>query len=149
MGSRISRFGFSAAILAVLGLWLLFALADATRQVWHRHRAELFHEWEVMRWTPGAPPQRRLEHFLRTVEPTVPPGSDVLFTSILDGESDQALPLYLWAAHLWPDRDVRPWAGEEGLSRADYWIAYRDEARHPRAVPIRREPGGTVYRIAP
>ena len=106
-----------------------------------------------MTWRPGAPPQHRLEWFLREAEAYVPAGAHVGFTSVLDRRRDaNALALFLWTAHLWPDRTVRPFSPEADdahLDEVTHWVAYNTPIAHPRAKLVYRHPGGWVYQVEP
>lgn len=150
LGSPPTR--LSTVLAAVLAVWAAIALGDAFHDTWRRQSRELFHEWEVQAWTPGSPPQHRLEWFLRSVEADVPPGASVLFTSAIDdepGAAEGSLYLYFWSAYLWPDRELRRWRGPSTLDDVDYWVSYREPIRHDRAHEVRSEPLGHLYRVVP
>jgi hypothetical protein len=137
----------------VLAAWALVALAWETGEVVQRNRGLYFDEWEVSVWRPGAPPQQRLEWFLRETEKRIPPGTRVAFTSVLDDRGDaEALSLYLWATHLLPGHTLRPVsaAGDPAvLDDVAYWATYNTTIEHPRARLLFRHPAGAVYRVVP
>ena len=140
-------------VLSILVLGSVVALAWETGSAWHRNRNLLFHEWEVSVWRPGAPPQQRLEWFVREMEKRIEPGARIGFTSVLDELGDPAaIHLYLWAAYLMPEHVVRPVppAGDPAaLDDVDYWAVYNTTVEHPRARLRFEHPGGAVYEVVP
>lgn len=140
-------------VVPLLTVLALVGLARETAALVERNRKLLFHEWEVEVWRPGAPPEQRLEWFVREAEKHVPPGSRLAFTSVLDVREDpEALHLCLWAAYLLPELTVRPMPPEgdpEVLDDVGYWAAYNTTIQHPRARPLFEHPGGALYEVTP
>lgn len=133
--------------LALLAAWALWALgietSDALAGLAGGGARRTVSFWRMGTAEPG-----RLAALLEPVGAEVPPGSVVVFATGA-GRGDAEFFQGLWAAYLLPRHRVIRLSHPRARLDGEYLVAYGTVVDHPRAVEIRRLPGGVLYRVLP
>lgn len=135
----------AAGLVLLLGYQLAFvsevrrARRAASGSAWIYHAAD--------RWQPVHAPVRELEAFLEEIGDAVPPGSLVRFSSApTPGNPRQSFYRFMWAAFLWPDREVIQAHVAPGVQE-DFRVSFGDRIRGPGLETILETPRGVVARV--
>jgi hypothetical protein len=133
-------------VLALAVLWgAIAACVEIGRALstWDRRARQYA---AVIFWREGMPQVERLRRFTEAARPLLPPGSRVVFSSPDDGPGQQTFRTR-WVAYLLPEVDVEPFTDPTAPCPGCYLLAYHPRLRHPRLEPVRRLPGGWLYRV--
>lgn len=129
-------------------LWTGYGAAKGIYQTLYWEAQERPTGPAAVAWRWSSPPARRLRGFLERAAAHVPAGSRVAFSSAGTAENPEFF-RYLWASYWLKEYTVIPGFAAEAVSRAEYWISYREPKEHPRLIEIYRDPAGAVARVEP
>jgi hypothetical protein len=143
--------GKIAAMLKRLALGLLTAWAAAG--FLHEVR-EAVAGWDDRSWKGAGPWAWRmhtpatddLARCLRAAREAMPAGS-VLALASPDDAPEAMFRRWRWAAYYLPGHDVLQASDPSAAQVARYVVAFHTEIQDPRIEPVRRLPGGWLYRV--
>lgn len=98
-----------------------------------------------MYWRFGIPQMTGFARCVAAAHREIPAGSVVAFAS-RPGPDAADFFRWRWAAYLLPEMHVVPLSDAEASRMADYLLTFRLESDDPRFEPLRRLPGGWLYR---
>jgi hypothetical protein len=132
--------------LGLLTAWAAFGFLHEVNEAvagWDGRALKAAGPWA---WRMHTPAIDGLARCLREARGTMPAGNALAVASSDDAPEAQ-FRRWRWAAYFLPEYDVLQVSDPSAALVVQYVVAYRTEIHDPRIEPVRRLPGGWLYRV--